>query len=109
MIKHLSHTHQIRSRHVYVAALLAVIAIAGSCGDNQSSAGDPGISGRTAGDKAALFSVSGAIPASPRSAGHDSHHGRSRINSRRQGCDHSPALNLLSTSSVRLPHPDASR
>jgi|SRR5581483_5917043 len=59
MIKHLSHTHQIRSRHVYVAALLAVIAIAGSCGDNQSSAGDPGISGRTAGDKAALFSVSG--------------------------------------------------
>jgi cobalt-zinc-cadmium efflux system membrane fusion protein len=43
-------------RPCLIAVLAAVITVTGGCGD-QSSAGDPGISGRTAGDKAALFSI----------------------------------------------------
>ena len=42
---------------LYLIAALATIAIANACGDNQSSAGDPGISGRSSADKAALFSI----------------------------------------------------
>ena len=38
-------------------AMLATLVIATGCGDNQSSAGDPGISGRSNADKAALFSI----------------------------------------------------
>jgi len=37
--------------------LVASLAVAIGCGDNQSSAADPGISGRAAADKAALFSI----------------------------------------------------
>ena len=47
-----------KDRHtlLYVVAVLAILAIAG-CGDNQSSAGDPGLSGRSSSEKAALFSI----------------------------------------------------
>ena len=38
-------------------AVLATLAIAVGCSDNQGMAGDPGISGRASGDKAALFSI----------------------------------------------------
>ena len=38
-------------------AVLATLAIATSCDDNQGSAGDPGISGRSTADRAALFSI----------------------------------------------------
>lgn len=38
-------------------AVLATLAVAIGCHDNQSSAGDPGISGRSSGDKASLFSI----------------------------------------------------
>ena len=42
---------------VYLLATLAALVIAISCDDNQSSAGDPGISGRGSTDQAALFSI----------------------------------------------------
>jgi cobalt-zinc-cadmium efflux system membrane fusion protein len=38
-------------------AVLATLAMAMGCDDNQSASGDPGISGRASGDKAALFSI----------------------------------------------------
>jgi len=38
-------------------AILAALTAAIGCGGDQSTAGDPGISGRTSGDKAALFSI----------------------------------------------------
>jgi len=38
-------------------AVLAALAIATGCGDNQSPAGDPGLSGRNSADRAALFSI----------------------------------------------------
>jgi membrane fusion protein, heavy metal efflux system len=38
-------------------AMLAMLSIVIGCDDNQSLAGDPGISGRASGDKAALFSI----------------------------------------------------
>lgn len=37
--------------------MLATLALAIGCDDSQSAAGDPGISGRSSGDKAALFSI----------------------------------------------------
>lgn len=42
---------------LYLTAALAALVISVGCSDNQSSAGDPGISGRSSGDKAALFSI----------------------------------------------------
>lgn len=42
---------------LYLTAVVSTVAIAVGCGDNQSSAGDPGISGRAGSDKAALFSI----------------------------------------------------
>ena len=44
-------------RLLYLIAMLVTFAIAIGCGDNQSSAGDPGLSGRSGADKAALFSI----------------------------------------------------
>ena len=44
-------------RFLYLIAMLATFAIAISCGDNARSTGDPGISGRSSIDKAALFSI----------------------------------------------------
>jgi cobalt-zinc-cadmium efflux system membrane fusion protein len=44
-------------RVLCVLAILATLAIANGCEDSQNSAGDPGISGRGSGDKAALFSI----------------------------------------------------
>jgi len=44
-------------RTPYLIAVLACFAIALGCDSDQSTAGDPGISGRTTGDKAALFSI----------------------------------------------------
>jgi len=44
-------------RLLYLIVMLAILAIAISCGDNASSAGDPGISGRSGADRAALFSI----------------------------------------------------
>ena len=41
----------------YLIAMLAALAVAFGCDDNQSSAGNPGISGRTSADRAALFSI----------------------------------------------------
>lgn len=49
---------QLRSRRtVYLVPVLAIFAMGIGCGDNQSSAGDPGISGRTGTDQATLFSI----------------------------------------------------
>ena len=42
---------------VSLTAVLAFLAIAIGCADNQNPAGDPGISGRGSGEKAALFSI----------------------------------------------------
>ena len=54
-------SNQPRSRRpfclLYLTAVLATLVMAIGCGDNQSSAGEPGISGRTGADKAALFSI----------------------------------------------------
>ena len=44
-------------RLLYLMVMLAILAIAISCGDNAGSAGDPGISGRSGADRAALFSI----------------------------------------------------
>jgi cobalt-zinc-cadmium efflux system membrane fusion protein len=41
----------------YFTAGLAILLIAVGCSDNQSSAGDPGISGRSSAEKATLFSI----------------------------------------------------
>jgi membrane fusion protein, heavy metal efflux system len=41
----------------FFLAVLALLGIAVGCGNKESSAGDPGMSGRAAGDKAALFSI----------------------------------------------------
>ncbi len=40
-----------------LTAMFAILSIAVGCSDNQSAASDPGISGRTGADKAALFSI----------------------------------------------------
>ena len=40
-----------------VIVMVATLAIAVACGDNQTRAGDSGISGQSSGDKAALFSI----------------------------------------------------
>jgi cobalt-zinc-cadmium efflux system membrane fusion protein len=53
-------SNRLRSRGTlcFLFVLLASLAVAIGCGDNQSAGGDPGISGRTGGaDKAALFSI----------------------------------------------------
>lgn len=42
---------------IFLVVMLATLGIAVGCSDNQSSAGDPGMSGRASGDKAALFSI----------------------------------------------------
>ena len=42
---------------LYLTATLAILAITTGCGDNRSSAGDPGLSGRSRGDRAELFSI----------------------------------------------------
>jgi cobalt-zinc-cadmium efflux system membrane fusion protein len=44
-------------RLLYLIAMLASFVVAIGCGDNQSSAGDPGLSGRSSRDKATLFSI----------------------------------------------------
>jgi cobalt-zinc-cadmium efflux system membrane fusion protein len=44
-------------RVLYSIVMLATLAFTSGCGDVQNSAGDPGISGRSSGDKAALFSI----------------------------------------------------
>lgn len=41
----------------YLMAILATLSIAIACGDNQTSAGDPGLAGQRGSDKAALFSI----------------------------------------------------
>ena len=41
----------------YLMAILATLSIAIACGDNQRSAGDPGLAGQRGSDKAALFSI----------------------------------------------------
>lgn len=56
-----SHNNELSNKGLFcvlsLAAVLAIIATGIGCGDNQNSAGDPGISGRTSADKAALFSI----------------------------------------------------
>ena len=42
---------------LHLTAMLAILAITTGCGDNRSSAGDPGLSGRSGGDRAELFSI----------------------------------------------------
>jgi membrane fusion protein, heavy metal efflux system len=44
-------------RLLCLVAMVATFMIAIGCDDSQSAAGDPGISGRSSGDKAALFSI----------------------------------------------------
>jgi cobalt-zinc-cadmium efflux system membrane fusion protein len=47
-----------RIRYIaYLTAALASLAVTIGCGDNQNAAGDPGISGRASGEKAAYFSI----------------------------------------------------
>jgi cobalt-zinc-cadmium efflux system membrane fusion protein len=65
MIKNPNHNPPARHRSerrtalclVCSTAMLAILAVAMGCDDNRSSAGDPGLSGRNGGDKAALFSI----------------------------------------------------
>lgn len=45
------------ARGISLIAVVTLLAVAIGCSDNQSSAGDPGISGRGSTDKAALFSI----------------------------------------------------
>jgi len=42
---------------VYLIAVLAIVVMAVTCSDDRNGAGDPGVSGRNSGDKAALFSI----------------------------------------------------
>lgn len=46
-----------RTSEISLIAVVTLLAIAIGCSDNQSAAGDPGISGRTVTDQAALFSI----------------------------------------------------
>jgi membrane fusion protein, heavy metal efflux system len=54
-------SNRVRSRRtfclLYLSAVLATFALTNGCGDNRSSGGDPGLSGRSLGDRAELFSV----------------------------------------------------
>ena len=53
----IAHGDQWKSKRRWFLCLLAMLAITTGCDDNQSAAGDPGLSGRASGDNAALFSV----------------------------------------------------
>src|SRR5579864_4938037 len=44
-------------KFIFFSATLAMLAPTVGCGDNQSSAGDPGLSGRSSTDKATLFTI----------------------------------------------------
>lgn len=56
-LKDIRFGRDVKASHFCLIAILATLGMTIACGDNTSAAGDPGISGRSSGDKASLFSI----------------------------------------------------